>query len=120
VEYIGLDRVILKWILKIGCVGLDWIHLTEERNFVNTVMNIRISCNLGILLICLLTTRCSRSSEFLPPNVSVDNMQFCNQLNFAHSSTAARVDTDTGHILLSDRLPYVMDMWCSFGSRSEP
>ena len=86
----------------------------------NTVMNIRISCNLGILLICLLTIRCSRSSEFLPPYVSVDNMQFCNQVNFAHSSTAARVETDTGHILLFGHLLYVMDTWCSLVSRSEP
>jgi hypothetical protein len=120
VEYIRLDRVILKWILKVGSVDLDWIHLAEERNVVNTVMNIRISCNLGILLICLQSIRCSRSSEFLLPYVSVDNMQFCNQLNFAPSSTAARVETDTGHILLFGRLPCVMDTWCSFGSRSEP
>jgi hypothetical protein len=108
VEYIGLDRVILKWVLKIGCVDLDWIQLAEEKNVVNTVMNIRISCNLGILLICLLTTRCSRSSEFLPPYVGVDNMQLCNQPNLASSSTAARVETDTGYILLFGRLPYVM------------
>ena len=26
-------------ILKVGYVGLDWIHLSEERNVVNTVMN---------------------------------------------------------------------------------
>jgi len=120
VEYIRLDRVILKWVLKVGCVGLDWIHLAEERNVVNTVMNIRISCNLGILLIFLQTIRCLRSSGFLLPYVSVDNMQFCNQLNFAPSSTAARVETDTGHILLSGRLPYVMVTWWSFASRSEP
>ena len=103
-----------------GYVGLDWIHLAEERNVVNTLKNIWISCNLGILLICLLTVRCLRSSEFLPPYVSVNNMQFCNQVNFAHSSTAARVETDTGHILLFGRLLYVVDTWCSLGSRSEP
>jgi len=106
--------------MKIGCVGLDWIHLAEERNVVNPVMNIRISRNFGILLIYLLTIRCSRSSEFLPPYVSVDNMQFCNQLNFVYSSTTACVETDTGHILLFGRLPYVMDMLWSLGSRSEP
>jgi len=29
----------IKMILKVGYVGLDWIHLYEERNVVNTVMN---------------------------------------------------------------------------------
>jgi hypothetical protein len=120
VEYMGLDRVILKCILKIGYVGLDCIHLAENRNVVNTVMNIRISCNLGILLICLLTIGCSRNVTFLPPYVSVDNMQYCNQLDFAYRSIATRVETDTGHILLFGRLPYVVDTWCSLGSRSEP
>ena len=116
-EYIGLDRVILQWIMKIGCVGLDWIHLAEERNVVNPVMNIRISRNFGILLIYLLTIRCSRSSEFLPPYVSVDNMQFCNQLNFVYSSTTACVETDTGRILLFGRLPYVTDtLWFAWFS----
>jgi hypothetical protein len=101
--------------MKTDCVGLDWIHLAEGRNVVNTVMNIRISCNLGILLICLLTLRCSRSSVFLPPYVSVDNIQFCNQLNFAYSSTTARVETDTDHILLFGHLPYgyVVVVWFS-------
>ena len=47
-------------------------------------------------------------------------MQFCNQVNFARSSTAARAETDIGHILLFGRLLYVLDMWCPLGSQSEP
>jgi len=31
-EDLGLDgKIILKWILKAGCVGVDWIHLTQCR-----------------------------------------------------------------------------------------
>jgi len=46
-EDTGVDgRVILRWILEVGCEGMDWIDLAQDRDrwraLVNVVMNFRV------------------------------------------------------------------------------
>jgi len=44
----GVDgRIILRWVLRKGWVGMDWIDVAQDRErwwaLVNAVMNIRVS-----------------------------------------------------------------------------
>jgi len=44
---IGVDeKIILNWILEMGCMDVSWIHTTQDRGqwwaFVNTVMRNRV------------------------------------------------------------------------------
>jgi hypothetical protein len=43
---LGIDRIILKWILEKGCDNVDWIHLAQDRDqwkaLVNKTLNLWI------------------------------------------------------------------------------
>jgi hypothetical protein len=45
-EDLGLDRSIRKDLREIGCEGVDWIHLAQDKDkwqvLVNTAMNFRV------------------------------------------------------------------------------
>jgi len=43
----GVDgRIILRWIFRVGCGGMDWIDLAEDRDrwraLINAEMNFRV------------------------------------------------------------------------------
>jgi len=55
---LGIEgRVILKWLFKKWDVGMDWIHLAQDRlrwrALVNVVMNVRVPENEGTFLTSL-------------------------------------------------------------------